>query len=276
VGNPGPAVETNVLGGVNVLNACRQYGLPLVYASVGNWWHRNSYSSSKHLTERLVEQYRDEFDLRAAVVRPTNAYGPRQRVAGPFGAGKVRKIVPAFVCRALSGMPVEVYGDGSQVSDCVWVGDVARTFVSALECCARGDVPSQPVEVGPVESNTVLEVAQMVNLAATKYTGQVGSISHLPMRPGEKASPDVPHELLDDVLLEIRQRLDYQGCPEYLPAFRRVLATLGTRVRADTSTLAQVGVDPADFVSITHGIARTVEWFHDSEGIAWSRPAEAA
>jgi UDP-glucose 4-epimerase len=234
----------------------------------------NSYSTSKTCAERLLRQYRDAYGLRAAVVRPTNAYGPRQRAAGPFAAGKVRKIMPALVLRALCGMPLEVYGGGSQVSDCVWVGDVARTFVSALEHCARGEAPTAPVEVGPAESNTVLEVAQMVNLAATKYTGQVGSISHLPMRPGEKAAPDVPHDVLDDVLVEIAQRLDYSGAPEYLPAFRRVLATLGTRVRADPATLAQVGLDVADFVPITEGIRRTVEWFAENEAVTWCRPPQ--
>jgi UDP-glucose 4-epimerase len=45
---------------------------------------------------------------RVNVVRAVNAYGPRQLAAAPFGPGKVRKTTPALVCRALSGMPVEL------------------------------------------------------------------------------------------------------------------------------------------------------------------------
>lgn len=102
IGNPGPAVETNMMGGVNVLSACRQYGIPLVYAGVGNHWMLNTYSTTKTAVERLLYQFRDEFGLPFATVRPVNAYGPRQRVAPPFGPGKVKKIMPAFVCRALT------------------------------------------------------------------------------------------------------------------------------------------------------------------------------
>lgn len=136
--NPMPAAETNILGGLNILDACLQYKLPLVYAGVGNYWMKNTYSTTKTTVENLVYQYRDELRLRGAVVRPVNAYGPRQRVAMPFGPGKVRKIVPAFVCRALSGMPIEIYGSGNQVSDMVHVQDVAMCFVATLEKLLHG------------------------------------------------------------------------------------------------------------------------------------------
>lgn len=185
--NPRPAVEVNGVGGANVLAAADQYGLPLVNICVGNHWMRNSYSTTKRMVERLVEQYRIETDARFANVRCVNAYGPQQSAAPPFAAAKVRKIVPAFICRALSGMPIEVYGDGLQVSDCVYVADVAAVLVAALESCAAGVVPQRTLEVGPAQHHTVLDVAELVR----ETTGADVPIVHLPMRPGETPGSSV-------------------------------------------------------------------------------------
>lgn len=270
VGNPWPAAETNVLGTVNVLNACRQYGLPVAYAGVGNFWFRNTYSTTKTAAERLVEQYRDEFGLRAGIVRPCNAYGPRQLAAAPYGPGKVRKIAPAFICRALSGDPIEVYGDGSQVSDMVHVTDVARVFVDTLMCCAAGAVPPLPIEVGPTESCTVADVAREVQRAVSTLGRHAPPIVHLPMRPGERSIPDVDHGVIERIVASTSV---IEG--ELVGSMvRRALKTLGTRVAADTATLGLVGVDPATFVGLADGIESTTRWFAATEGTHWHRPVE--
>lgn len=182
ISNPRPAAETNVYGTINVLEACRQHRLPLVNICVGNWWMRNTYSTTKHCAERLVEQYATELGVCAGNLRVVNAYGPRQVAAAPYGPSKVRKIIPAFVCRALSGVPVEVYGTGEQTSDMVYVADVARTLVQILEACADGATPGT-LELGPTEHSTVLQVAETVIAAA----GTDVPVEHLPMRPGEQA-----------------------------------------------------------------------------------------
>jgi UDP-glucose 4-epimerase len=182
VANPFPAADTNLLGGLRVLDAAHRYQLPLVNICVGNWWMNNPYSITKNAVERFVTMYRDEHQARFSNVRCVNAYGPRQAAAPPFASGKVRKIMPAFICRALAGLPVEVYGDGHQVSDCVWVGDVARALVATLEHDVGVDV-----EIGPAESTTVNEVAELVVAA----TGHRSPIVHVPMRPGEEPGAQV-------------------------------------------------------------------------------------
>lgn len=173
IDNPRPAAETNVIGGLNVLDACRQYDLPLVYIAVGNHWMENPYSISKTTVERFCRMYRQEHGLNVTVVRAMNAYGPGQVPAAPFGPSKVRKITPAFVCRALIGEPIEVYGDGSQTMDMVYVTDVAETLVDALGSNAD-------YECGTGRPTTVKEIAEAV-------IAEVGSgqIVNLPMRPGE-------------------------------------------------------------------------------------------
>jgi UDP-glucose 4-epimerase len=224
-------VQTNILGTLNVLDSCHHYRVPLVNICVGNWWHRNSYSTSKHCAERLVEQYRDELDLPAANVRVVNAYGPGQSVAAPFGPGRVRKVTPSFICRALAGMPIEIYGDGRQISDMVHVRDVAATLVATVETLAIGKVPDRVLECGPATHTTVNDVAQMVAYEAAQITGQPVETVHLPMRPGEAPG----------------------------------------KVTCDWSTLVDVGVDTATFTSLPDGIRETVAWYAANEGTAWRR-----
>jgi UDP-glucose 4-epimerase len=234
--HPRSAIEVNVLGGLNVLEACRFAKVPAVNICVGNHWMRNTYSTSKTTVERLVEQYNANLGTFVNNVRVVNAYGPGQGAAPPFSSGKVRKIMPAFICRALSGMPIEVYGDGSQTSDCVWVGDVARILVHALHFAAAGRTWPTPVEVGPIGHTTVQGVALLVANEVAKITGVEVPIVHLPMRPGE---------------------------PE------------GGVVTADTSTLAWVDESPDDLLPLHEGVARTVAWFVENEGKTWRRPHPA-
>jgi UDP-glucose 4-epimerase len=173
IANPRPAAETNVLGGLNVLEAATQYDLPLVYIAVGNHWMDNPYSITKTATERLCKMYRTERGLTVATVRAMNAYGPGQVPARPYGPSKVRKIMPALICRALKGMPLEVYGDGTQQMDMVYVTDVTETLIGALG-------HNQDYEVGTGLPTTVTEIAETV----LSEVGE-GTIDFLPMRPGE-------------------------------------------------------------------------------------------
>jgi nucleoside-diphosphate-sugar epimerase len=222
VANPRPAVDTNICGGINVLEAAAQYRIPVVVPGVGNHFMDNTYAITKTTIERFAAMYARERGVPVNVVRMVNAYGPGQSVSAPYGPGKVRKIVPAFVCRVLTGAPVEVYGDGGQVSDMVWVGDAARALVSALERAAAGVVFDRVVECGPAQHATVMQVAQSVCKAAAGLGFDPPEIVCLLMRPGE---------------------------------------TSGVDVTADSSTLELVGMDPATLRPLEDGLAETVAWY---------------
>ncbi|MEU7416681.1 NAD-dependent epimerase/dehydratase family protein [Streptomyces antibioticus] len=243
INNPKPSAETNILGSLNVFEAAAQYNLSCVYAGVGNHAFRTigtgCYTITKSAAEDLTRMYNLYRDGgRITTVRPVNAYGPGQSIAQPYGTSKVRKILPALTCRALTGADIEVYGDGTQVSDCVYVEDVARAFVTALEHTAVNGPTEKPVEVGPLESRTVNDIARLVAEYAAKVTGRepVG-IKHLPMRPGE-----VPNAV----------------------------------VSSDTSTLAQIGMTAADFVPLEDGIRRTVDYYAQSWLPGWLEGAEVS
>lgn len=220
--NPRPAVMTNVISGMNVMEAGVQYGLPVVNIAVGNAGFSNPYSASKTCVESLGHMYVRDRGLALNQVRLVNAYGPRQSVAAPYGTSKVRKITPSFVCRALTGASVEVYGDGKQVSDMVWVRDGALALVLALEAAAAGTVVPHVLECGPDEHTAVVEVAELVVAEAAKLTGQRSDIKHLPMRPGE---------------------------------------TPNAYVTCDPSTLAPIGMTAERLKPLTEGVAETVAWY---------------
>lgn len=185
--NPRPAIETNIIGSLNILEAAAQYKVPGVCIGIGNHFMENPYSISKSTVERLVAMYNTERGTKINIVRPMNAYGPRQKPSVPYGPSKVRKLIPALVCRALKGDPIELYGGGSQVSDMVYVGDVAKALTRALQSAVLGDVFNRVVEVGPQEHKTVRETAELVK----ELTGSSSQIVSLPMRPGEKVGATV-------------------------------------------------------------------------------------
>lgn len=222
--NPRPAAKANLMGGLNILEAAVQYDIPGVYIGVGNHWMNNTYSISKTMIERFIDMFNRYRGARVNIVRAMNAYGPGQSVAAPYGSSKVRKITPSFCCRALLGHDIEIYGDGSQVSDMVWVGDVAKALVSAYEHAARNEASScgRVWEIGPPErdSRTVLQVAQMINHIA----GGRSQIVHLPMRPGEEPN---------------------------------------ARVSSNTapSEFEEIGIDIYDLMPLSAGMAVTVDYF---------------
>lgn len=191
VANPRPAVETNLLGSINVFEACVQYDTPVAYAAVGNAWLRSmgagGYTITKEAVTDFASMYKWHRGLRVNVVRPMNAYGPFQSVSRHLGgSSSVRKIMPTFICSALSGRPIEIYGDGEQISDVVWVGDVAKVLVSAVWDASKNRL-HPTVEVGPKEHLSVNQVAYAIAEEVFDQT-DLGwpTVEYLPMRPGER------------------------------------------------------------------------------------------
>lgn len=181
IANPGAAVEVNIGGALNVFDAAAKHGVPVVNIAIGNHWMDNAYSISKDTADRFARMFVAYRGASITTVRTFDAYGPRQVPSAPFGPSRVRKIIPSFACRALSGQPIEIYGDGLQVIDLIHVSDVARILVDALESTDEGGAAEKIIEAGTGSPVTVLSVAQMI-------LGLVGSgrIVHLPMRAGEK------------------------------------------------------------------------------------------
>lgn len=231
---PLPAIDSNIKGGLNFLEACNQYNLPGVNICVGNYTMNNPYSISKNMVERLCQMFNNDRGGKINQVRSVNSYGPRQMAFAPFASSKVRKIVPSLICRALSGMDMELYGGGTQISDMIYVLDVAKALVNALEEADKGNVLDKPVEIGSVEHTSIKEVAELVNDIIHDLDYPIVNITSLPMRPGER---------------------------------------VGDKVTADTDTLKLIGMDASKLIPLQVGMRETIEWFIANEGKTWTKPS---
>lgn len=171
---PEAFIETNVLGSINVFDACRFFGKPCVYASVGNSDDPNLYAISKSAAARLALMYNKEHGTRIIVTRIFNAYG-----AGQF-VGVNGRLVPSVLSAALRDRPIHVFGSGQKFDDFVDVRDVAQLLVTAVE---SDDIdPLKSWDIGTGIRSSVAEVVETIR-RLTGSSSEVVYVGH--DRPGE-------------------------------------------------------------------------------------------
>lgn len=83
------------------------------------------YAGSKLAAENMVLSYYYAYDLPVTIIRPFNTYGPYQKTGGEGG------VVAIFLKNKLAGKPLQIYGDGKQTRDLLYVEDCARFVVEA-------------------------------------------------------------------------------------------------------------------------------------------------
>lgn len=81
------------------------------------------YAASKGGGDQIVLSYQHTFGTDVAIIRPFNNYGPRQN------AGSYAGIIPIVIIRARAGLPVEIFGDGEQTRDYIFVRDTADAAI---------------------------------------------------------------------------------------------------------------------------------------------------
>lgn len=136
-------VQSNVVGSLQMLNAMvarnvrkivfissggTVYGIPK-YLPIDEE-HPTDPLVSYGITKLTIEKYLHLFErmhgIKAISLRVANPYGERQRIETAQGA------VGVFLHHALSGKPIEIWGDGSVTRDYIYIGDVAEAFVRAI------------------------------------------------------------------------------------------------------------------------------------------------
>ena len=168
--------KVNILGALMVADVAGKLGVPMVQIGTGHKGQANPYAITKACAEDLLLERAKVTGQPISVVRAFHAYGPGQKMCAPHGPSPVRKIIPSFVCRALTGLDVEVNGTGEQVVDLVHVADVASVLVDALEL-PFGEV----YDAGTGRGMTVVEVARTV----IDLCDSSSKIVYVPMRDGE-------------------------------------------------------------------------------------------
>ena len=133
------------------------YGDPTVSPQVETYWgnvnsigERSCYDEAKRYAEALCMAYWREYQANIGIVRIFNTYGPR---LDPTDG----RVVSNFVCQALQGLNLTVYGDGLQTRSFCYVDDEIRGILALLDSNERG-----PINIGNPVEFTMLEVAEHV------------------------------------------------------------------------------------------------------------------
>ena len=179
-------VQSNVVASLHIMNAMVTHKVrKLVFISSGGTVYGNplyspidenhptnpvvSYGITKLAIEKYLQMYERLHGLKAITLRVANPYGKRQRIEAAQGA------VGVFLHRALKGIPIEIWGDGSITRDYIHVSDVAEAFVQALHYTGEHRVFNVGCGVG-ISLNTLIGELE-------RALGQTIERRYLPGRP---------------------------------------------------------------------------------------------
>ncbi len=160
------------------------YGDPLVHPQTEDYWGnvnpvgpRGVYDEAKRFAEAMVMAYQRTHGMETRIVRIFNTYGPRMRLEDG-------RVLPSFMCQALKGEDLTVFGDGSQTRSFCYVDDLVLGLMRLL----RSD-EKLPVNLGNPREMTIREFGE----AILKVTGsRSGFVERpLPVDDPKVRQPDI-------------------------------------------------------------------------------------
>jgi UDP-glucose 4-epimerase len=178
----------NILGMLNLLEGAREAGVKkIIFASSGGTVYGEQemfpateehttrpicpYGVSKRTGEYYLYFYNVEYRIPYIALRYANIYGPRQDPHGEAG------VVAIFALRLLAGEQPIINGDGKQTRDYVFVGDVARANLAALQTDYTG-----PINIGTASETDVNQLFGHLR----QLTGAPAPETHGPAKSGEQ------------------------------------------------------------------------------------------
>ena len=166
ISGPEIFIDTNVKGTLNLLQACKDFGVEKylqvstdeVYGTLGESGYftestpiapNSPYSASKASADMLVRAYFETYKLPVLTTRCSNNYGPYQYP---------EKLIPLFISRLLNDQKVPVYGDGLNVRDWLYVYDHCEAIDAVLHKGKFGEV----YNIGGNNEKTNLEITKII------------------------------------------------------------------------------------------------------------------
>jgi dTDP-glucose 4,6-dehydratase len=163
--HPVEVAETNFIGTLNILTACRYLGVRrLIHTSTSEVYGtaryapidekhplqgQSPYSASKIGADKLAESFFCSYELPVVTVRPFNTYGPRQ---------SARAVIPTIVTQALADQPIQL-GNLEATRDFTYVEDTVNGFICAA---AAYGVEGQTFNLGTGEEIGIGGLAQRI------------------------------------------------------------------------------------------------------------------
>jgi len=197
--NPIKTMKTSVTGAINVLGMAKRcrakvlqastsevYGDPDVHpqpesyrGAVNPIGPRACYDEGKRAAETLFMDYHRQNRVNVRIVRIFNTYGPRMH---PFDG----RVVSNFICQALGGRDITIFGDGSQTRSFCYRDDLVEGMIRMMD---GPDDFIGPVNLGNPGEFTILELARLV----LELTGSKSKLVHrdLPVDDPTQRQPDI-------------------------------------------------------------------------------------
>jgi UDP-glucuronate decarboxylase len=195
--NPVKTIKTNVMGNLNMLGLAKRvkarfllastsevYGDPQVHPQSEDYWGnvntigiRSCYDEGKRVAETLTFDYHRQNNVDIRVARIFNTYGPRM-------LENDGRVVSNFVVQALRGVPLTVYGDGSQTRSFCYVSDLVDGLIRLM----NGDYIG-PVNLGNPDEYTILQLAQTIQTMINPDVDLV--YKPLPQDDPQRRKPDI-------------------------------------------------------------------------------------
>jgi UDP-glucose 4-epimerase len=213
--HPTQYMDVNVQGTVRVLECARTAGVEkFVYAASSSCYGlaavptgedhpidpRYPYALSKYQGEQAAFHWHRVYGLAVNSIRIFNAYGPRVRTTGVYGA-----VFGVFFRQKLAGRPFTVVGDGTQRRDFIYVTDVAQAFLAA----ARAPISGERFNVGAGNPQAINRLVELLG----------GDAVHVPKSPGE---PDCTFADIG----KISSRLGWKPAVDFEDGVRRMLVDI--------------------------------------------------
>jgi len=218
--DPLSTFQVNAQGTLNLLWASKEAGVKrFVYASSSAVYGDDPnipnkediltvpncpYGTSKLIGENLCRTFNKAYGLPTVSLRYFNVYGPRQALEGEYSA-----VIPAFITSLLQGGRPNIYGDGEQTRDFVFVEDVVKA--NLLACFKKG-IEGEVFNVACGEATSVNELLRILK----ELVGTDVEPIYAPPRPGE-----VRHSLAD--ISKAKKMLGYQPRIDLREGLRRTL-----------------------------------------------------
>ena len=203
VEDPLTDADINIIGGLNVINACHIYKVnKIIFASSGGTVYGEQkyfpadeehptypispYGVAKLATENYLYYFYNAYGLKYISLRYANIYGPRQDPYGEAG------VVAIFSNKIIKGKSAVINGDGLQTRDYVYVGDVVDANLKAIESDFVG-----PLNIGTGRETTVVQLFNILK----EVSGEADiEESHGPSREGEQRRSQLSNKLVGKVL----------------------------------------------------------------------------
>ncbi|GGY44467.1 UDP-glucuronic acid decarboxylase family protein [Parvularcula lutaonensis] len=226
--DPVQTTKTSVMGAINMLGLAKRlkipilqastsevYGSPLVHPQPEDYWGnvnpigpRACYDEGKRCAETLFFDYHRQHDVDIKVIRIFNTYGPRMR-------SNDGRVVSNFICQAIRGEPITIFGDGSQTRSFCYVDDLVDGLIRMMQ------TPKEitgPINLGNPEELQIRDLAERV----VELTGTKSEIIYKPQ------PQDDPHRRKPEIELA-REHLKWSpttkletGLPKTIEYFRAV------------------------------------------------------